>query len=169
MNSSKSKKTRRLEQTVQSGNDFKVTHCSVITGHWKIYRTSSFLLRSRKCRATCMGRMLCNRHSLCSRNSLMSSTSCWACRRHRKSSRAVASHLGRKVAHCSSVWLPTDSEETKKNWGGRWFSGNSCRSSNYLPSVVEDSNNKHCHEKNGNPFSSGVVGPVKVEGRKLPI
>lgn len=62
-------------------------------GQQRFRFTSSFLLLSRKCRATCTGRMLYSRHSLCSRNSRMSSTSCWACRRHRKSSLAVASHL----------------------------------------------------------------------------
>lgn len=129
------------------------------------YHTSSFLLRSRKCRATCKGRMLCNRHSLCSLSSLISSTSCWAWRRHRKSSRAVASHFRREVKHCSSVELPMDSEQRGKR-GFVCGNGGRCSCVNYLPAIVVDGNDEHGHEKNGNSFSSSVVSPVMAEGKK---
>lgn len=40
--------------------------------------------------------------------------------------------------------------------------GNVGRCSNYLPSIVEDSDDEHGHEQDGNPFSSGVVRPVRT-------
>lgn len=109
--------------------------------------TSSFLLRSRKWRATCTGRMLYSRHSLCSRNSRMSSTSCWACRRHRKSSLAVASHLEAAKACLNTCSVAPKSLKEAAN-------------QTHLPPVIEDSNNKHGNEKDGNSYSSDVLRSV---------
>ena len=79
------------------------THTCLVAG------TSSLRSLSRKCCATWAGRMLSSRHSLCSLSSFMSSTSFLAWRRHRKSSRAVASIYQRRriqkirMTKCPSV------------------------------------------------------------------
>lgn len=116
-------------------------------GEQRFRFTSSFMLLSRKCRATCTGRMLYSRHSLCSRNSRMSSTSCWACRRHRKSSLAVASHLEAAKACLNTCSVAPGSLKELAN-------------PTHLPPVVEDGNNEHGNEKDANSFSSGVLRSV---------
>lgn len=131
---------------------------------WKASGTSSLRSLSKKCWATCAGRILSSRHSLCSRCSFMSSTSFFAWRPQRKSSRAVASsyqwRIGRGKWWILAYWIHIRVIIVCLIA----IKAGSVFNRIHLSAVEEDSHHKHQHKNNTDSIPAQVMRPDNNRG-----